>query len=212
MMRGHLPSIALAVLLAGCGGGQAIAPGVTVGDGNQPVPPGAVQFRLTNPDPAKWRDTITQGAPDGSVRRGFSCAVAVCPEPVSVILTTARGPLTTPSDSALQKLARESIPKINESTSLQLQVQTDNRAKIETLSSRVTRVRAYPAILTEAKATVGDRSIFSTKAIVFTGTLLVTVTTEAPDRQSARDGTEAFASAFDVEVGPLIAGSAPATP
>jgi hypothetical protein len=128
--------------------------------------------------------------------------VLTCPEPAVVVLTTRRSPDERPNPQALEKFAKESLPKLTQAESLQLQVRSDNKAKAETLSSAVVRVQDYPAILNETKITIADRQRFVTTSTVFAGKLLVGIRAEAGDRATARTAVEDFARAFKVEEGP----------
>ncbi len=195
-------AIATAAALTACTPSREIAPGVTAIAAGQPVEPGAVRFSLAGFDESKWTASIQQGAPDGSVRYGFTCKVLTCPEPAVVLLTTRRSPSERPSRQALEKFAKDSLPKLTQAESLQLQVRTDNRAKAETLSSAVVKVQDYPAILNEIRITVLDRERFVTTSTVFAGKLLVSIRAEAGDRATARMAVDDFAKAFRVEEGP----------
>jgi hypothetical protein len=189
----------LALAAAGCGQRTEIAPGVTAVQAGTPAAPGSVRFSLQDFDREKWTPTVQQGAPDGSVRYGFTCKVLSCPDPALVILTTRRSPTERPDPRALERLAKESIPKLTQAESLQLQVQTNNRAKAETLSSAVTRIQDYPAVFSETRLTVLDRARYTTIASVFAGKLLVTIRAEAGDRKTAKDAVDDFARSFRVE-------------
>jgi hypothetical protein len=193
-----------AALLAGCAGQPEIAPGVVASSAQETPAPGTVRFGIDGVDRDKWTPTISQGAPDGSVRYGFTCKVLICPEPASVILTTRRAPTERPDPKALERIAKESIPKLTQAESLQLQVRTDNRARAETLSSAVTRIRDYPAIYSETRLTALDRQRFTTIATVFAGKLLITIRAEAGDRATAKTAVDDFARAFKVEEGPPL--------
>ncbi len=191
-------------MLAGCGGAAEIAPGVVASGATGAPAPGTVRFGIAAIDQEKWTPSIQQGSPDGSVRYGFTCKVLVCPEPAVVILTTRRAPSERPDPKALDKIARESIPKLTQAESLQMQVRTDNRAKAETLSSAVTRIRDYPAIVSETRLTIADRQRFTAIAAVFAGKLLVSIRAEAADRATARAAIDDFAKAFTIEEGPPL--------
>jgi hypothetical protein len=163
-----------------------------------------VRFGLSGIDEAKWTASVRQGAPDGSVRYGFTCKVLVCPDPAVVILTTRRSPDERPDPKALERIAKDSIPKLTQAESLQLQVRTDNRGKAETLSSAVTRIRDYPALFSETRVTIADRQRFTTIATVFAGKLLVNIRAEAGDRATARAAVEDFSRALSIEEGPPV--------
>jgi hypothetical protein len=196
--------IAFASATAACAPSNQIAPGVTAVSASDPIAPGSVRFSMENPDKEKWVPRIRQGAPDGSVRYGFTCQVLSCPEPATVIISNSRSAVTRPDPKALEKLAKESIPKMAQARNLELQVRTDNKGKIETLSSNVTRYKDYPAILVESKITVTDRVRHIAVATVFAGRVLVNVNAEAGDRATAKTAAEAFANSFKVEEGPPL--------
>jgi hypothetical protein len=192
----------LAAAVAGCVRTAEVAPGITISNDQEALAPGAMRFGLSGLDREKWNASVRQGAPDGSLRLGFTCKVLSCPDPVSVIVTTRRSPTERPDAKALEKLAKETIPKLTQAESLQLQVRTDNKAKVDTLSSVATRIRDYPAVLSETRITVPDRQRYTTIATLFAGKLLVTVRAEAGDRAGAKAALDDFTKALRIEEGP----------
>ncbi len=194
----------MALGLAACGGETQLAPGVMAVSGDQPIAAGATRFTLQNPNTDKWTPRIRQGAPDGSVRYGFTCNVLTCPEPAEVIVTNRRSPTTNPDPKALEKLAKESIPKLTEARSLELQVSTDNKGKAETLSSNTVRINDFPAVLTETRITISAKARYNTVATVFAGRVLVNINANAGDRATARLAVDEFARSFKIEEGPAL--------
>jgi hypothetical protein len=188
--------------LAGCTQTAEISPGVTLSNDRQALAPGDMRFGIAGLDSEKWSASIRQGAPDGSLRLGFTCKVLACPDPVAVIVTTRRSPAERPDAKALEKLAKETIPKLTQAESLQLQVRTDNKAKVDTLSSVATRIRDYPAVLNETRVTAPERQSYIAIATLFAGKLLVTVRTEAGDRAAAKAALDDFTKAITIEEGP----------
>jgi tRNA threonylcarbamoyladenosine modification (KEOPS) complex Pcc1 subunit len=199
-------ALAASLLAAACNPTtRQIAPGVTISAADdQPVAPGATRIRVTNPDREKWTQVVRQGAPDGSVREGFACKVLACPDPANVIVTTRRSPTARPDPKALEKLAKEQIPKLVQAENLQLQVRSDNKAKVESLSSQVVKVEGYPAVFSESKLTVLDRSRFVAINMVFAGRVMLTIRAEAGDRATAKAATDAFARSIRIEEGPPL--------
>jgi hypothetical protein len=201
--------LALATLLAfgvaACGQTtNRVAPGiVAVGADAQPGP-GEVKIGVRNPNPEKWTIAAVQPTRTGSVRHAFTCKVLICPEPVTAVLTSSvpRGP--KPDQKALEKLAKETIPKLTQARNLQLQVASDNKAKIDTLSSATVKLNNYNAVLNETRTTVGERVRFITMAIMPAGRALIIISSEAGDRGSARTAIEEFSKSFTVEEGPAI--------
>jgi hypothetical protein len=204
-MRRAAAILAAALSLAACSTApREIAPGVVAVAADQPPQPGSVRFGIAGLNDEKWTATIRQGAPDGSVRYGFTCKVLVCPEPAVVLLTTRRSPQEQPDPKALERIAKESIPKLTQAESLQLQVRTNNQAKAETLSSAVATIRTYPAITSETKLTAGSSSRYISIATIFAGKILVTIRAEAADRAVAKIAVDDFSRAFRVEEGPPV--------
>jgi hypothetical protein len=201
-VRAAAAIVTVALGLAACTPSREIAPGVVAVSPDQPPAPGSVRFGITGLSEDKWTATIRQGAPDGSVRYGFTCKVLVCPEPALVVLTTRRSPTERPDPKALERIAKDSIPKLTQAESLQLQVRTNNQAKAETLSSAVTTIQTYPAIFSETKLSAADRSRFITVATVFAGKMLVTIRAEAAERAVAKSAVDDFSRAFRVVEGP----------
>jgi hypothetical protein len=199
-----VPALAAVLMLAACGSTQSIAPSVRQVSANASPAAGEVKFTLRNPNQEKWTAQIEQGANDGSVRTGFTCKVLVCPEPASVVVIrrVVRG--ARPDKAALDKIAKVNIPKLNEARNLELQVRSDNRAKVETVSSGTTRFGNYDAILSETKITVTDRSRFTSIAMILAGRMIVTISSEAGDRATARKAIDEFATNFTVEEGPPV--------
>lgn len=196
--------LAAALALAGCISQPEIAPGVVAVAADQPAEPGTVRFGITGLSEDKWTASIRQGAPDGSVRYGFTCKVLSCPDPTAVVLTTRRSRVERPDPKELRKIAKDVIPKLTQAENLQLQVRSDNRAKSEMLSSTVTTFQNYPAIFAETRLTVADRQRFTAVAMVFAGKVLVNIRAEAGDRAMAKSAIDDFVKAFRVEEGPPL--------
>jgi hypothetical protein len=195
----------LAVALTACGGGgQQIAPGVTAVSADTRPGPGEVKFGLRNPDPEKWDARVRQATQTGGVRYGFTCKVLVCPEPATVIVSNSLSRSARPSEADLDKIAKETLPKLIQAQNLQFQVASDNKGKIEQLSSARTKFQGYNAVLNEIKTSVGERARYRAFTVIIAGRMLVTVTAEAGDRATARKSIDEFANNFTVEEGPPL--------
>jgi hypothetical protein len=191
---GPVAVLALGLLAAGCGGGQQLGTG--------PVAPTAGGSKLTieKIDPEKWRAAFRQ-ANQNTLRLGFTCRVLHCPEPANVVLsyTTLR---SKPTAQDLDKVAKETLPKLIEARNLQFQVQTNNKGRIDRLSSTRTKIAGHDALLQEIKLVVGEQSRFSSTAMLFIGRQSITINSEAGDRATARRSIDEFASNITVEEGP----------
>jgi hypothetical protein len=194
-----------ALLVSACNqGGRQIAPGVISTTTNEPPQPGQIKLVLKNPNPDKWTARVETGSNDGTIRTGYTCKVLSCPEPATIVFSRNlnRGP--RPDKAALEKIAKETIPKLSEAQNLQLQVRTDNKAKLTTVASSATKFGAYDGILNETKITIGTNARYNTLAVIIAGRMLVTIRAEAGDRATARKAVDEFASSFTVEEGPPL--------
>jgi hypothetical protein len=194
--------IVAALLVSACNqGGRQIAPGVIASTNNDPPAQGQIKFSLKNPNPEKWTESVKAVTRDGTIRTGYTCKVLTCPEPSTVVVSGSlnRGP--RPDKAAIEKLAKETIPKLSEAQNLQLQVRTDNKAKLTTVSSSATKFGAYDGILNESKITIGTNARHSALAFILAGRMLVTIRAEAGDRTAAKRAVDEFAASFTVEEG-----------
>jgi hypothetical protein len=194
--------ITAATFVSACNqSGRQIAPGVISTTSNEPPAPGQIKFALKNPNPEKWTESVQAGSRDGTVRTGYTCKVLTCPEPTTVVVSRGLNRSPRPDKAGLDKIAKETIPKLSEAQNLQLQVRTDNKAKLTTLSSSATKFGAYDGILNETKITIGTNARHSALAFILAGRMLVTIRAEAGDRATARKAVDEFSSSFTVEEG-----------
>jgi hypothetical protein len=209
ILRQHIKSFATvtfclvaALLVSACNqGGRQIAPGVMTTTSNEPPAPGQIKFALKNPNPEKWTESVQAGTRDGTIRTGFTCRVLTCPEPATVVVSRSLNRSPRPDKAALDKMAKETIPKLSEAQNLQLQVRTDNKAKLTTVSSSATKFGTYDGILNETKITIGTNARHNALAVILAGRMLVTIRAEAGDRATARKAVDEFTSSFTVEEG-----------
>ena len=203
-MRAAL-AMMLALGLAACAAKpNQIAPGVTIVSADAPPGPGEIKFAVNNPDPERWTAQIRQATRTGSVRLGYTCKVLACPEPLTVVVSNSVPGGARLDKKALEKLAKETLPKLTQARNLQLQVASDNKAKIETLSSATARFDQYDGILNETKITVNDRVRHNAIAIITAGRALVTISADGADRASARKAVDEFSRNVIIEEGPPL--------
>jgi hypothetical protein len=181
-----------------------VAPGIVAVGADATPGPGEVKIGIRNPNTEKWTAVAVQPTRTGSVRHAFTCKVLICPEPVSTVLTSSVPRGQKPDQKALEKLAKETLPKLTQARNLQLQVASDNKAKIDTLSSATVKLNNYNSVLNETRTTVGERVRYMTMAIVPAGRALIIISSEANDRASARTAVDEFSRSFTVEEGPAL--------
>jgi hypothetical protein len=202
----HLAVAALLALsTAACNAsGNQIAPGVTAVSADSKPGPGEVKIGVRNPNPEKWTTAAVQATRVGAVRHAFTCKVLSCPEPVSAIVSSSVPRGQRLDQNGLEKLAKETLPKLTQARNLELQVASDNKAKIDTLSSATVKLNAYNAVLNETRITVGERTRHAATAIIMAGRALIIINAEAADRAAARIAIEEFSKSFTIEEGPAI--------
>jgi hypothetical protein len=194
---GMMAVVALGLLASGCGGNTPMAGALqTTG----PIPPGVSRMTIDKVNDEHWTPAFRQVTQSGG-RIGFTCRVLHCPDPANVIITfsTLRAKPTTQD---LDKTAKDVLPKLIESRNLQFQVQTNNKGKIERLSTARTKIAGHDALLQEIKLSVGERSRVSSTAMLFIGKQSIAINAEAGDRAIARRSIDEFATRIVVEEGP----------
>ena len=205
MMTRAALAMALALGLAACATKPSqIAPGVTLISANTPPGSDEIKFAVKNPDPERWTAQIRQATPTGSVRLGYTCKVLACPEPLTVVVSNSVPGGAKPDKKALEKLAKEILPKLTQARNLELQVASDNKAKIETLSSATARFNRYDGVLNETKITVNDRVRHNAIAIITAGRAVVTISADGADRASTRKAVDEFSRNVIIEEGPPL--------
>src|SRR6185436_1952004 len=114
-----------------------------------------------------------------------------------------------PDRTALEKMAKF-MPAQARAQDAMMEVASDGEDRITPLSSKVTEVRGYPAILSETKRTSRGKVRYNLRGDLFVGTMMVRVLVMAPDLKSARQHFDSFVAALDiVDVPP---GSDPGAP
>jgi hypothetical protein len=172
------------------------------------------KIAILNPNPQVWIERRIQ---TGSV---FTCRALACADPATAVLVEVGSSHTRePDPQALQKLAKL-IPAQVEGRNLMLQVTSDGKETFKTLSTRVTAVRGYPAIVAELKRSGPGKTNFIVLSDLFVGTALVRISTASNDLASAKRIFDSFANALGIadqppqtaRAAPLPAPAAPVPP
>ena len=190
MIKRKLAAALLAsALLAGCAssGGSAPPPAVGAAGGTRTV--------VQAPDKEKWLARRV-----GARTLIFTCKPLACAEASVVVAATAPSPtVRSPDPQALERLAKVGLPSLIEAQNVSLSANSDGYQKIEKLSSRVTAVRGFPAIVVDTRESGTGRPVFKVRFVVFAGAALIDVQSISRSRDLARRNGEDFINGFVIE-------------
>jgi hypothetical protein len=194
-----LALVAAGLALAGCAG---------TGGLNGALPtaqrPGT-SVTLRNPDPDKWvvarlptnAQQPQQRPNNGQISSVWVCRQLACPGETMVGIGTGPSPTRHPDRTALEKMAKF-MPAQARAQDAMMEVASDGEDRITPLSSKVTEVRSYPAILSETKRMSRGKVRYNLRGDLFVGTMMVRVLVMAPDLKSAKQHFDSFVDALDI--------------
>jgi hypothetical protein len=167
--------------------------------GNAP-PPRAGTMRVTTkaPEPDKWD---VQATANGS-RRVFKCKPLACSNSQTVSFTFQKSPTPHPNPKALEKFAKEDLPKSIRAASASREILSDGAEKIETLASDTATLKGYPSVVNESKFSKGASATYMQIAIIFAGPMMIRVQSSSPDGVLAKKTLEEFIEIMQIEEGP----------
>jgi hypothetical protein len=177
------PLLLGAVLLAGC---------QTAGRPSPERPGTALDLR--NPDPAKWAGRSLPHL-HASV---WSCRPLACADGAVVVIQTTRAPTRDPDPRALQKLAKI-LPAQTQAHNAVLEIASDGNESIQTLSSRVTKLKGYPAILTETKRLGRGKPTYTITGHIFVGMIHAKLISQSVEHADAKRHFDDFLAVMAVE-------------
>ena len=187
--------IAAAIILT-FGPGASLAQ--TAGDDSKPLNPGAIRVTTRAPDPDKW---VVQRNANGT-QRIFRCKPLACPDPQAVSFVFLKSPTLHPDPKALEKFAKEDLPKRIRAAGAAREVMSDGTDKIETLASATATLKGYPSVVNESKFSRGKRETFMQTAIIFAGPIMIRVQSSSADRELAQKTMDQFIEIMRIEEGP----------
>jgi hypothetical protein len=161
--------------------------------------------KVKNPDPDKWSfippvqpvQSISS-VPPAPPRPGmWACKPLACSGDTAVVVTTGRSPTRNPDRTALEKAAKL-LPTQFKAQDLMVEAASEGDDRITPLSSKVTSLRGYPAIVAEAKRTTRRKDRFMMRGDIFIGLLTVRTVSVAPTRAEAAKHFESFVAAMEI--------------
>ena len=193
-MKAHIAAIVLGAVL--------VSPAASAepnGDGAG-KPGGSLQMRVTTraPEPEKWS---AQKNANGT-QRVFKCKPLACPDRQTVAFTFQKSPTRHPDPKALERFAKEELPRSIRAAGAAREVLSDGAEKIETLASDIATLKGYPSVVNESKFSRGKSEAYVQTAIIFAGPLMIRVQSSSPDRALAQKALNEFIGVMRIEEGP----------
>ncbi len=193
--------------LSGCAGGQLAA---------LRGPPSAAQpgtqITLKNPDATKWQAVVPPGPRRPGLTNIWACRPLVCSDDAMIAALGIPSATRNPDRKALETAAKLLAAQTRAQDVL-LDAASDGETRMTALSSRVTQVRGYPAILAESKRVANKRTRYLVCGELFIGLFLVKVLSASDSRREANRNFESLVAAMDiVDVAPGGAAAADAPP
>lgn len=149
--------------------------------------------KIKNPDPAKWAYI-----PQAPQRPGtWVCKPLACAGQAGVAISTGRSPTRHPDRTALEKAAKL-LPTQFKAQDLMMDAASEGDERITSLSSKVTTLRDYPAIVAEAKRTIRGKATFMVRADMFVGMVMVRIVSLSTERQEAMKHLESFVAQMEI--------------
>jgi hypothetical protein len=180
------------------------------GANSAPIRPGATRVTTPLPDPDKWEAQKTAT----TAQRLFKCKPLACSDAETVTMVFSRSPTRHPDPQALDKLAKIDLPKSIRAADAAHEILTDGADKVDTLTSKTTTLKTYPAILNESKFTRANVPIYLDTALIFAGPVLIRIQSVSKNRDLAQKSLNAFVDVMKIEDGPPLppGASGPANP
>jgi hypothetical protein len=175
-----------------------------------PIRPGATRVTTPLPDPDKWESQKTAT----TAQRLFKCKPLACSDAETVTMVFSRSPTRHPDPQALDKLAKIDLPKSIRAADAAHEILTDGADKVDTLTSKTTTLKTYPAVLNESKFTRANVPIYLDTALIFAGPVLIRIQSVSKNRDLAQKSLNAFVDVMKIEEGPPLppGASEPANP
>lgn len=196
-MRGKIVWLLLALsLLAGCSH-RALLGGTKVS-----VEHPGTSISYNNPNPQKWTRVLTPSRLHPTVSI-FACKPLACAGAAAVSIRVTRSPTRHPDHTALEKAAKLLLTQ-TKAQDLMMDAASDGDERISPVSSKVTEIRGYPAILAETRRTSRGKTRHMLSGHLFIGLQLVQISALATTSAQARRYFDEFVTGLaivDVEPG-----------
>jgi hypothetical protein len=187
--------------LAGCVTSK--SSGLNSADFMQSVPGQAVsqsgtQVKITNPNPTRWIVVPTPARYRVLGVTIFACRPLACAGPASVVFGSHRSPTRDPDRHALEKAAKL-LPTQAKAKDLVMDAASEGEERLTSLSSKVTTIRGYPAIIAETKRTSHRKVTYIYQGHLFIGDRLIKMGAISSRRDEAKRNFNEFVAVLSIE-------------
>jgi hypothetical protein len=165
-----------------------------------PVKPGGIRITTKPPDQDKWDG---QRAANGATRI-FKCKPLACSDAETITILFAKSPTRHPDPQALDKLAKVDLPKSIRAADAAREVLSDGDAKVDTLTSKTTTLKTYPAVVNESRFTQAKAVVYIDTALIFAGPVMIRVQSASQNRELAQKSLNEFVDVMKIEEGPPL--------
>jgi hypothetical protein len=184
----------------------------TLGDGSEmPLERPGTRIKVRNPLPEKWAISRVQSTKQDQTSSGrvWICRPLACAAQAAVSIQLRKSPTRNPDRKALEKIAKL-LPTQAKAQDLMMEAVSDGDERIAAISTKVTEVRGYPAILGELKKTSRGKISYLLRGDIFVGDALVKVTALSSERADNQKHFDSFMEAMEIQVVDPVVASEPA--
>jgi hypothetical protein len=175
-----------------------------------PAAPDRTSIRIQNPDASKWTAVRLAGQPRANNELGWICKPLACAGKAYVVTQMGQSPTRNPDRNALEKAAKL-LATQTKAQDMMMDAASEGDERVAPISSRVTEIRGYPAILAESKRTSAGTQSHIFRGHLFVGQALVRVISSSTDRAEAKRHFDSFVTAMEItDVVPSAPPPAPA--
>jgi hypothetical protein len=161
-------------------------------------PSDSTEITVRNPNNAKWMAVRPPGQPKTANMMLWVCRPLACASGQAAIgAQSSPSPTRNPDRKALEKAARL-LAVQTRAQDMMAEAASEGDERITALSSRVTDVRGYPAIIAESKRTSRGKASFVMRGELFIGLSRVRLISTSSDRAEARRNFDEFAEAMEI--------------
>lgn len=168
-------------------------------------------IKITNPNAGKWTSARVKRLQASDISL-FVCKPLACAGAAAVAIQSQRSPTRNPDRIALEKAAKL-LPAQIRSQDVMMEAASEGDERQTSLSSKVTEMRGYPAIVAESKRTTRGKANFVMRGDLFIGMMLVKVVSQSTTREEAKRNFDEFVAMLEIfDVEPQAPGSPPPEP
>lgn len=170
-----------------------------------PVPPGGI--RVTVRAPVDWvKKELRVGNANTQL---YICKALACFNPATVSVKSVPTLARHPDPRALEALAKTTLPKMILAQSASQMILSDGKIVTKILSSKVTQLAGYPAIIMETTKTGLAKPEFHAIGLIFAGPIMLIIASQSTVLADAEAHLNTFVSLITFTEGPKTPSDVP---